>query len=116
MSDVFSGAPENCDAAAAAEEENTKGREGDTMAVGRIVDNVITLGGIFPSLLWMEGRKGSCTTTSESDSSRRRRCRPDSSPEIEIATFPPSLPFSSVLSLPPRAPKIIAPPSRSVVR
>ena len=76
MSDVFSGAPENCDAAAerrAAEEENTKGRE--RYDGGRIADNVITLGGIFPSLLWKEGRKGSCTTTSESDSSRRRRCR-----------------------------------------
>ena len=91
MSDVFSGAPENCDAAAERRRpKRTQKAEGDTMAVGRIGDNVITLGGIFPSLLWMEGRKGSCTTTSESDSSWRR-CRPDSSPEIEIATFPPSL-------------------------
>ena len=92
MSDVFSGAPENCDAAAERRRpKRTQKAEGDTMAVGRIGDNVITLGGIFPSLLWMEGRKGSCATTSESDSSWRRRCRPDSSPEIEIATFPPSL-------------------------
>ena len=54
MSDVFSGAPENCDAAAAAaEEENTKGRE--RYDGGRIGDNVITLGGIFLSLPRKEG-------------------------------------------------------------
>ena len=103
--DVFSGAPENCDAtaaaaaAAASADENTKGGErydGGGGGGGRIEDNVITLGGIF--LSW----KGSCAT-SESDSSRR-----SDSPEIEIATFPF---FSSTFAtpLPPRAPKIIAP-------
>ena len=56
MSDVFSGAPENCDAAAAAEEENTKGREGDTMAVGS--GTMLSLSvGFFPlPLLWKDGR------------------------------------------------------------
>ena len=51
--DVFSGAPENCDATAAAADESTKGGErydGGGGGGGKIEDNVITLGGIFFSL------------------------------------------------------------------
>ena len=68
----------------------TQKAERDTMAVGSGTMLSLSVGFFSLSL----GRKGSCTTTSESDSSRLRRCRPDSSPEIEIATFPPFL-FSS---------------------
>ena len=48
--DVFSGAPENCDATAAAADESTKGGERYDGGGGKIEDNVITLGGIFFSL------------------------------------------------------------------
>ena len=109
MSDVFSGAPENCDAAA---EEDTKGSGGARAAVvGSRTMLSLSVGFFSPSDV---GREAACTASESDSSRRRRRCRSDS-PEIEIATFPF---FSLSLSLPrptfaAQAPKIIAPPSFS---
>ena len=82
MSDVFSGAPENCDAAA---EEDTKGSGGARAAVvGSRTMLSLSVGFFSPSDV---GREAACTASESDSSRRRRRCRSDS-PEIEIATFP----------------------------